>query len=114
LKSRKGSVSFHKHLHLLRYPEPDTFTLTYWPARVLTTPDFVESRSIAGFLFANERYGYTVAAPHWFLVLLLGTFAVLFKPTPRLKFSLQDLLVLTTVTGVMTGLGVWIAGQLTL
>ena len=46
---------------------------------------------------------WVVKAPHWFLVLVTGALAVLLKPKPRLKFSLLELLTLTTVGAVVLG-----------
>ncbi len=45
----------------------------------------------------------SVATPHWFLVLVMGSFAILLKPKPRLQFSLRDLLLFTTIAAVILG-----------
>jgi len=57
--------------------------------------------NVVGFAPA-DRYCF----PHWLIwspVLLTGGLAVLLKPKPRLKFSLRELLLLTTITAVVLG-----------
>jgi hypothetical protein len=40
-------------------------------------------------------------APHWFVALVFAALAFALKPKPRLRFSLSDLLVLTTFAAVL-------------
>jgi hypothetical protein len=56
------------------------------------------------FVFAFQIYprgGMSLAAPNWFVALVLASLAFALKPKPRLKFSLADLLILMTFSAVM-------------
>lgn len=55
------------------------------------------------YLFILPRGLKKLSIPHWFLILLTGGFAILLKPKPRLRFSLRELLLLTTITAVVLG-----------
>jgi len=66
-------------------------------------PQIYQERSFLGFYVEIRRLAWFVSAPHWFLVLVTGTLAVLMKPKPRLKFSLLGLLMLTTFVALVLG-----------
>ena len=62
---------------------------------------------------AARRYGavekLSVAAPHWFIVLIFGAFALFVRPKPRFRFSLRDAIaVITMVAVVVSALGAFI------
>jgi hypothetical protein len=44
-----------------------------------------------------------VKFPHWSLVLLFGSLAVLFRPPPRMRFGLRELFVVVTLAAVVLG-----------
>jgi hypothetical protein len=48
----------------------------------------------------SHRWG---TIPNWLLTLSTGTLAILLKPKPRLKFSLLDLLLFTTIAAIVLG-----------
>jgi hypothetical protein len=61
-----------------------------------------EVPTLLGFGYSRLRNrGYTFIVPHWFLVAMTGTLAVAVKPTPRLRFSVRDLLVAMTMVAVV-------------
>lgn len=45
----------------------------------------------------------SIAFPHWFPTLLAGAAVIALRPAPRWKFRLRDLMILTTIVGVMVG-----------
>ncbi|TWU30264.1 hypothetical protein Pla144_10500 [Bythopirellula polymerisocia] len=45
--------------------------------------------------------------PYWFLCLATAMLAILLKPKPRLRYSLRELFVITTIVAFMLG-GVWV------
>lgn len=46
---------------------------------------------------------WTVWLPHWLRGLITGGLALLIKPKPRFKFSLCELIILTTVAAIVLG-----------
>ena len=64
----------------------------------------IKGREPFGFGWGGMRPDETRAvAPHWFFVLVTGASSLALKPKPRLRFSLQDLLILTTLAAVVLG-----------
>src|SRR5262249_24978567 len=41
--------------------------------------------------------------PHWFFVLIAALSAIAWRPSPRFRFSIRELLVLTTLSAVVLG-----------
>ena len=51
----------------------------------------------------RARVALAVWFPHWFVVLVFAILAILFKPPPRFRVSLRELLVIVTVAAVTLG-----------
>jgi len=51
----------------------------------------------------NGAESIRVVAPDWFFAIGFGALAFAFRPKPRLKMSLRELLIITTFTVVMLG-----------
>jgi hypothetical protein len=65
-----------------------------------------DTRSWIGFgAYWLSSTDYGVLVPHWFLLVLAGTFAAL--PWLRWRFTLRTLLIATTLVAVVLGLAVW-------
>ena len=81
----------------------------WWQVRRAKVSDDYDEHDVAnehgtlGFFYLNSPAFGTFFVPHWFLVLLTASQALLLKPKPRLKFSLRELVVLTTVAAIMCG-----------
>jgi hypothetical protein len=82
-----------------------------WGWDFLSRDEMRDGRSILFFSYPGS-YKFTglgigpcteFGVPHWFLVVVTGALAVLLKPKPRLKFSLRELLTLTTVAAIVLG-----------
>jgi hypothetical protein len=67
------------------------------------------SPSVLGFRWHRNVYGNlsVVTAPHWFLMSIFGTLAVLLWLAQLHRFSLRTLLIATTLIAVVLGLVVW-------
>lgn len=53
--------------------------------------------------YDSDEYGWYTRFPYWPLFLFTAGLAVVLKPSPRLKFGLRDLLILTTIVAVVAG-----------
>jgi hypothetical protein len=87
------------------------FRLTYRPrADLLKALRKIEARIgkfdglTPGFGLWRSKYdpdSYRLTVPHWFLVIVSASLAVVVKPKPRLQFSVRDLLVAMTIVAVI-------------
>ena len=78
---------------------------TSWSRQSLSVPSFRTQR-IVWKLHRLKPNGINIAVPHWFLVLISALLAV--APWARRRFSLQTLLIATTLVAVL--LGAMVAG----
>ncbi|MCA9229452.1 MAG: hypothetical protein KDA57_02275 [Planctomycetales bacterium] len=73
------------------------------PIKTKMKGQFSHLPNMFGFHVTHLNNGWAMSVPHWFLVLLTGATAITFKPKPRLKFSLREIMLLTTITAGVVG-----------
>jgi hypothetical protein len=84
-----------------------------WQTHELRDKDIVNIRNQVGIQRIVVPFypqgGWLVVFPHWFVILLAALLAISTRPAPRFKFSLRDLLTLTTVAALTIGpLAFWL------
>jgi hypothetical protein len=47
--------------------------------------------------------GHVFSLPHWFFAVIAGLSSIAWRPPPRFRFSIRELLILTTLTAVVLG-----------
>jgi hypothetical protein len=58
--------------------------------------------SLIGFgTFRSDRQDLYVVTPHWFPIVLIGAVGIIAKPRPKLKMSIRDLLIITTILAIV-------------
>jgi hypothetical protein len=61
--------------------------------------------SLIGFATRRDDRTFQVVTPHWFPILLIGAIGFIAKPRPKLKLSIRDLLIITTILAVLLTIG---------
>jgi hypothetical protein len=61
--------------------------------------------SLIGFATRRDGRAFPVVTPHWFPILLIGAIGFIAKPRPKLKLSIRDLLIITTILAVLLTIG---------
>ena len=85
---------------LRRLPNPNPkFPLATIPQTFLTPLGF------QGIITTTE---YCVVIPYWFLVLVSGSLAMLFRPQLRWRYTLRSLFIATTFLAVVLGMIAWL------
>lgn len=74
------------------------------------TPIWPPEPSLIGFATRRDDRAFQVVTPHWFPILLIGAIGFVAKPRPKLKMSIRDLLIITTILAVFLAIVVSIRG----
>ena len=99
LGEHSGVVVISGLLKVRRLPVLGTETLIAGTGRVTLS----STKAMFGFHFARRPGdAWTVQLPYQFLTLLFGLLALLFRPSPRIRISLRELLVVITLTSVVS------------
>jgi hypothetical protein len=58
--------------------------------------------SLIGFsTFLSDQQNFYMVMPHWFPIFLIGALGFIAKPRPKLKLSIRDLMIITTILAIV-------------
>jgi hypothetical protein len=107
INSERGQLNWSWHQWT---PGEVTYPI-YWRAIPLEQTDRMMHRSrriwppepsLIGFgTFRSDRQDLYVVTPHWFPIVLIGAVGIIAKPRPKLKLSIRDLLIITTILAIV-------------
>jgi hypothetical protein len=104
--SERGQLNWSWH----RWTPGEVTYPIYWRAIPIEHIDRIMQRhrrvwplepSLIGFATRRDDRAFQVVTPHWFPVLLIGAVGFIAKPRPKLKLSIRDLLIITTILAIV-------------
>ncbi len=102
-QGRIAIVVYSRESTAMRAPHISSLRFKLTPSERDKERDALRPRFL-GFSYLNNPGSLLeICMPHWSLVLLFGSLAVLFRTPPRMRFGLRELLVVVTLAAVVLG-----------